>query len=98
MRMLFAAVGLTASAWAGSATAKIAPERPRIIVDGYGEVQTMADVATISYTLRGEGATSDEAVRAMVAMGDRIEAALRGINGAAEPKTDDVRTSPVKGS
>lgn len=97
MRLLFV-VGLIAITQAAAVPAQIAPERPRIIVDGYGEVKTMPDVATISYTLRGEGATSDEAVRGMVAMGDRIEAALRGIDGAADPRTGNVRVSPAKGS
>lgn len=65
---------------------------------GFGEVKTMPDVATITYTLRGEGATSDEAVREMVSAGNRIEAALYRLDTAAEPKTDDVRVKPVKAS
>lgn len=71
-------------------------ERPSIIVDGHAEVKSMPDVATISYTLRGEGQTSDDAVRAMVAMGNRIQAALQGLDAAAEPHSDKVQVTPVK--
>lgn len=74
------------------------PARSTIVVDGYGEVRTTPDIATISYTLRGEGATSDEAVRAMVAAGARIGDALRGVDVAAEPRTSKVEVSPAKGS
>jgi uncharacterized protein YggE len=71
-------------------------EKPEIVVDAYGEVKTPPDVATISYTLRGEGQTSDDAVRAMVAMGARIESSLRGVDPAAEPRSDKVQVTPVK--
>jgi len=73
-------------------------ERPRIIVEGYGEVKSAPDVAVIGYSLRGEGATSDDAVRAMVASGSRIEAALRTIDPAAQPKTGNVRVTAVTSS
>jgi uncharacterized protein len=72
------------------------PERPRIIVDGYGEVRTPPDVATISYAARGEGPTSDVAVRSMAATEARIRTALRGLDPNADPRTGDVRVSPVK--
>ena len=72
------------------------PERPRIIVDGYGEVKMPPDLAAITYTVRGEGSTSDDAVRAMTAKGGRIEAALHKIDSAAEPRTGDVSIAPVK--
>jgi uncharacterized protein YggE len=71
-------------------------ERPSIIVGGYGEVKTMPDIATVSYTLRGEGQTSDDAVRAMVAMGNRIETSLRSVDAAAEPHSDKVKVTPIK--
>jgi uncharacterized protein YggE len=73
-------------------------EQPRIVVDGYGEVKTMPDIATIGYTLRGEGSTSDEAVRAMVASGAQIEKALKSIDPNADPRTSDIKISPAKGS
>lgn len=92
-----------AFAFAGAAAAPLSAqsiqttqERPSIIVDGHAEVKSMPDVATISYTLRGEGQTSDDAVRAMVAMGNRIQAALQGVDAAAEPHSDKVQVTPVK--
>jgi uncharacterized protein len=72
------------------------PERPRIIVDGYGEVKTPPDLARISFTARGEGQTSDDAVRAMTAVEARIEASLHRIDAAAEALTGDVQVTPVR--
>lgn len=72
------------------------PARPRIVVTGYGEVKYMPDVATINYTIRGEGPTSDDAVRAMTASGARIEAALYPVDPKAEPRTSEVRVAPVR--
>jgi uncharacterized protein YggE len=74
------------------------PERPRIVVDGHGEVKSMPDIARIGYTLHGEGATSDEAVRAMVASGARIESALKSIDPSADPRTSDIKISPARKS
>lgn len=79
------------------AAAQLGSDGPRsITVDGTGRVMTMPDVATISYTLRGEGVTSDEALRAMVASGQRIEAALRSIDSAVEPRSNKVDISPAR--
>jgi uncharacterized protein YggE len=72
------------------------PERPRIVVDGHGEFKSMPDVATVNYTIRGEGATSDDAVRAMTAQGARIEAGLRGLDSLADPRTAEVKVTPVR--
>jgi uncharacterized protein YggE len=98
MRSLTIAGALIASAQPSAAWSQTAAEQPRIIVDGYGEVKSVPDVATITYTLRGEGATSDDAVRAMVASGQRIESSLRNIDSGVEPKTSEVRVSPAKGN
>jgi uncharacterized protein YggE len=68
----------------------------RIEVSGYGEAKYMPDVATIAYTVRGEGPTSDDAVRAMTAAAARIDAAIRGIVDAAEPKTSEVTIAAVR--
>jgi uncharacterized protein YggE len=65
-------------------------------VAGYGEVKYMPDVATITYTVRGEGSASDDAVRAMTATGARIEAALRAVDSAAEPHTSEVNIAVVR--
>jgi uncharacterized protein len=100
MRIKLLALALLAGAQAGSSTAQpviqAVPERPRVIVDGYGEVKTPPDLAIITYTVRGEGQTSDDAVRAMSTQGDRIEAALQKLDASAEPRTGDVRVTPVR--
>ncbi|MGI4730217.1 MAG: SIMPL domain-containing protein [Janthinobacterium lividum] len=57
---------------------------PRIIVAGTGSVQTPPDRATVGYTVRGEGATSDAAVAALVESRQRIEA---GLGALARPVT-----------
>jgi uncharacterized protein len=48
------------------ASAQTAPA-PVIRVIGHGSVKTTPNVATISYSLRGEGSTSDQALAALVA-------------------------------
>lgn len=77
---------------------KLVPVPPRIEVSGYGEVKYMPDVATITYTIRGEGQTSDDAVRAMTGSAARIEAALSAVDRAAEPHTSEVKVAPVRSS
>jgi uncharacterized protein YggE len=72
------------------------PERPRIVVDGYGDIKTPPDLATITYTVRGEGSSSDSAVRSMTGQGARIESGLHQIDPAAEPLTGDVKVTPVR--
>lgn len=49
---------------------------PHITVGGSGQVFTPPDLATISYTVRGEGVTSDDAVAQMVAKRAKIDAGL----------------------
>jgi len=95
LNAIMLAVLVGGQAFAAAAQPAIANQRS-IIVDGYGEVKTNPDLATISYTLRGEGVTSDEAVRAMVVSGARIEAALRGIDPAVDPQTSKVEVSPAR--
>jgi uncharacterized protein len=81
-----------------AASAQTAPDQPKIIVDGYGEAKTMPDVATISYTLRGEGSTSDEALRKMVASANGVAASLRSFSKTVELSTGEVRVNPVRSS
>ena len=75
---------------------QLLPIPARIDVTGYGEVKYMPDIATITYTIRGEGPTSDDAVRAMTASAARIDAAVHSIDAAAEPKTSEVRIAAVR--
>lgn len=53
-----------------------APAVIRVI--GNGSVETAPDIAVVTFALRGEGATSDDAVRALVATRGPIERALAG--------------------
>ena len=100
MRCQLFGLALAAGLQAGFADAQpviqAVPERPRIIVSGYGEVKTPPDLAVIGYAARGEGSTSDDAVRAMVTTESRIEASLHSIDSSAEPRTGEVRVTPVK--
>lgn len=88
--------GLQAGFAAAQPVIQAIPERPRIIVSGYGEVKTPPDLARIGFTARGEGSTSDDAVRAMVTEEMRIETSLHSIDSSAEPRTGEVRVAPVK--
>lgn len=55
------------------------PVGPSVIrVVGHGLVKNPPDVATLTFQVRGEGATSDEAVRALVGKREAIDAALAG--------------------
>jgi uncharacterized protein YggE len=101
MRLSLVALALIAGGPAAMSTAQpihTAPERPRIVVDGHGEVKSAPDLATITYVLRGEGKTSDEAVRAMVESGTRIEGALKSIDPSVDPRTSEIKISPARGS
>lgn len=75
---------------------QLLPVPARIEVSGYGEVKYMPDVATIGYTIRGEGPTSDDAVRAMTASAARIVAGIHAIDATAGPKTSEVRIAQVR--
>lgn len=57
-------------------------DTPRIIVAGTGSIRTPPDRATIEYSVRGEGPTSDAAVTALVASRQRIES---GLGALAQP-------------
>jgi uncharacterized protein YggE len=91
----YISAGAAASA-APQAGFQLLPVPARIDVSGYGEVKYMPDIAVIGYTIRGEGPTSDDAVRAMTASGARIQAAIRAVDAAAEPKTNEVRIAEVR--
>ncbi|HET7281508.1 MAG TPA: SIMPL domain-containing protein [Sphingomicrobium sp.] len=75
---------------------QLLPVPARIDVSGYGEVKYMPDVATIAYIIRGEGPTSDEAVRAMAASAVRVSAAVHAIDATAEPKTSEIKIAAVR--
>ena len=77
---------------ATTATAQDTSDKPAtIVVLGVGEVNTPPDIATISFSVRGEGATSDAATQALV---DKQRAILSGLrdmtHGAIEVRTGNV--------
>lgn len=75
MRMILIGLALFG---ANAATAQQATPSSVIRVVGYGSVETPPDIANVSFQLRGEGATSDDAARALVSRRGAIEAALAG--------------------
>lgn len=54
------------------------PERPMIIVTGTGKASKPAEFGLLGFTVTGEGKTPAEALKAMNAMREKIEANLRG--------------------
>ena len=56
----------------------------------------MPDAAAIAHTIRGEGPTNDDAGRTMTAFAARIQSAIRVVDAAAEPKTNEVRIAEVR--
>lgn len=65
---------------AAPAAAQSLPQRPAITVLGVGEVKTQPDVAIMAYSVRGEGATADDAARALVAKQKAIAGAVTGLS------------------
>lgn len=100
MRKVSIAIASLAASQAGSAAPQagfqLLAVPARIEVSGSGEVKYMPDVAIIGYTIRGEGPSSDDAVRAMTASAARIRSAIAVVDAAAEPKTNEVRIAEVK--
>lgn len=75
-----------------AAIAQETTEHPStIVVMGVGEVETPPDIATLSFSIRGEGATSDAATKAMVDKQAAVLAGLRHLaHGAIEVRTGNV--------
>lgn len=87
---------LLATALATAASAADDPT-PRIIVSGTATAQTPPDRAAISYSIRGEGQTADDAVKALVAKRDAIEAGLGRFRGAAAPTAGQMAVNEMRG-
>ena len=82
---------------ATTAPALAAPgDPPRITVGGSGQVFTPPDLATISYTVRGEGETSDAAVALMVSRRAKIDAGL-ALFKQVEARASQVSVVEVRG-
>jgi uncharacterized protein len=72
------AAALTLS-FAGTASAQMGPpDRPTIMVSGTGKARKPAEFAILGFSVTGEGKTAAEAIKAMNASREKIEANLRG--------------------
>jgi uncharacterized protein YggE len=71
--------------------------RPRIIVSSAATIPSPPDRAVVSFSVHGEGTTSDEAVRAMVAKRDAIEKGLAGISAGSDIRAAQIGIAEVRG-
>lgn len=72
--------------------------RPRIVVTSAATIPSPPDRAVISFSVHGEGATSDEAVRSMAAKRDAIEKGLAGVSARPEIRAAQVGIAEVRGA
>lgn len=81
-----------------AATAQSGEEpHPRIVVTSAATIPSPPDRAVVSFSVHGEGATSDEAVRAMVAKRDAIEKGLAGISVQPDIRAAQIAIVEVRG-
>lgn len=71
--------------------------RPRIVVTSAATIPSPPDRAVVSFSVHGEGATSDEAVRAMVVKRDAIEKGLAGVSARPDIRAAQVAIAEVRG-
>ncbi|MBH0113178.1 SIMPL domain-containing protein [Novosphingobium sp. YJ-S2-02] len=84
-----------ACALPGIATAQ---EAPRILVSAKGTVKTEPDIAVITYDLRGEGTTSDDALKQLKVRSEATERAAYGFVGKPRKiETGTLSIRPVRG-
>jgi uncharacterized protein YggE len=76
-----ALLALTAAMAFTPAVAATSDGRPRIVVVGHGSVRTDPDTSSLTFTIRGEGATSDDAARELVRKRDAISDGLSKLLG-----------------
>jgi uncharacterized protein len=88
MRLLALGV-LAAAAMQAQAQAQSEPDQPQILVTATGTAKTPPDMGTISFTVRGEGRTSDEAVQKVTDLSRTISTGVTGLLG----KDRDFRSS-----
>lgn len=92
--LLFAALVVPATATAQAPDAG----RRTIDVTGTAEVETPPDVATLSYTVVGEGRTADEATTALAARNKAVAAGVTGLLGGRTTITvGNVNTAEARG-
>lgn len=78
----------------GSGT--VASEGSRVVVQGWASVKSPPNIARISFDVRGDGSTSDQAVTALVAKSTAIEKALRSIDSTLDVHSESVRVQAVR--
>ena len=71
---------------------------PTIVVMGAGSVQTPPDTATLSFTVRGEGATPDAATSAMAGLQKAVIQGLRSLDRKLEVQTGSVTIAQTRSS
>jgi len=71
-------------------------EISRIVVQGWASVKSTPNIATLSFDVRGEGSTSDQAVATLAKQSSAIERALRSIDPAIELHSESVRVQAVR--
>jgi uncharacterized protein YggE len=91
-------IGLSPLVLAAAVVATAAEDLPRIVVQGSGSAETPANVAALSYDVVGEGKTSDEAVRSLVAKSAAVENALKAVDPALKLETQSMRVEGVRGN
>jgi uncharacterized protein YggE len=97
MRSLVLGAGVMLGAVIANGAA--AQDKPRIDVSATGMVEVPPEVATISYMVRGEGATPDDATRALNTRKQAIETMLAGLRDTkVELHTDNMRVREVRGA
>lgn len=71
--------------------------QPRIVVASAATIPSPPDRAIVSFSVHGEGATSDEAVRAMEEKRKAVEKGLAGISAGSDIRAAQVGISEVRG-
>jgi uncharacterized protein len=66
-----------------------------VVIAAEGNVETPPDTATLWLTMSGDGKTPDEATTDLAAKLKRVTAGLRGLDPAAEVRTNDVQLGEV---
>ena len=91
-------MGVMALLAAAALQAPAVEQPPRIVVEGNGMVKTAPNIATINYSVRGEGKTNDEALKALVAAAARVDNGLRAMDSTIAPKVGDLEIAAVRGA
>lgn len=70
---------------------------PRIVITSAATIPSPPDRAVIGFSVHGEGTTSDEAVRAVVAKRNAIEKGLTGFSAHADIRAAQIAIAEVRG-